>query len=65
MRHGLTAGGDGDSFSGILCGVVQFSLAQHATPTRYSRAISVYEGDKIAKMEGSHQNKGLCLSCES
>lgn len=23
----------GDSFDGILCGIVQFSLAQHATPT--------------------------------
>lgn len=42
---------------------VQPGTARH-TRSRYSRAISVYEGDKIAKMEGSHQTKGLCLSPE-
>lgn len=41
---------------------VQPGTARH-THGRYSRAISVYEGDKIAEMEGSHQNKSLfaCL----
>lgn len=45
-------------------GAVQPGTACHAH-SRSSRAISVYEGDKFAKMEGSHQNKSLSLSHES
>lgn len=40
---------------------LQPGTANH-THSRYSRAISVYEGDEIAQMEGSHQNKSLRLS---
>lgn len=66
MHHRADSVQTGDSSDGILCGVVQFSLAQFSPAhSRYSRAISVYEGEKIAEMEGSRQNKSLCLSRES
>lgn len=46
-------------------GAVQPGTARGHAHNRSSRAISVYEGDKFAKMEGSHQNKSLSLSHES
>lgn len=58
-------GGDGDSSVAFVWCCAGRPRTARPAHSRYSGAISAYEGDKIAKMEGSRQNESLGLSHES